>query len=677
MSETPALTLQPPSLELTAKIANTIRFLSADGVQKANSGHPGAPMGMAEIAAVLMTRFLRIDPKDDRWMNRDRFVLSAGHASMLLYSMLHLQGFLTLEDLKQFRQLDSRTPGHPEFGDVPGCDATAGPLGAGFSMAVGMAIAERMQAEVFNTPKFDIIEHYTYTLMGDGCHMEGVTNEAASLAGHLKLGRLIAIYDDNEITIEGGTSLAFSENVNMRYEALGWHVQDIDGHDIEAITQAIINAQNEKTRPSLIVAHTKIGKGSPTKEGSHKTHGAPLGEDEIKAAKAAIGWSADTFQVPQDVYDYFDVRRGEWGAIREQWNDLFASYDKKHRSTARELQRVYAGELPKQWKQSVQEFPAGKAIATRASGGEIMNQLGVVLPELVGGSADLAPSNNTEIKTGQFPEFIGPGAFLGRNIHFGVREHAMGCIANGMALHGGFIPYCATFLVFHDYMRPTVRMAALMHQRTIFVYTHDSIYVGEDGPTHEPVEHLASLRAIPRVNVWRPADANEAVFAWQSAIERKDGPTCLAMTRQNLMTLDRTVFAPAKEALKGMYILDPEEGKQADILLIASGSEVHLALAAAKILRERGKAVRVISAPCLEAFKLQAEGYKKKILPKRLKKRVVIEAAIVQGWEGILGDSGIFVGLDDFGYSGPAEQVAKKCGMTVDNIIAKIEAAGW
>ncbi len=677
MPDSPALTLQPPSPELSAKIANTLRFLAADGVQKANSGHPGAPMGMAEVATVLMTRFLRIDPKDDKWVNRDRYVLSAGHASMLLYSMLHLQGFLTIDDLKQFRQLDSRTPGHPEYGEVPGCDVTTGPLGAGFSMAVGMAIAERMLAEMYNTPKFDIIDHYTYVMMGDGCHMEGVTNEAASLAGHLKLGKLIAIYDSNQITIEGSTSLAFSENVGMRYEALGWHVQEIDGHDCEAIAAAITLAQEEKTRPSLIIAKTTIGKGAPTKAGTHGVHGAPLGDEEIAAAKAAAGWPNEAFYVPPEVVDYFDIRRGEWLAIRNEWNDLFANYDKKHRATARELQRVITGELPKQWKQSVPEFPVGKAIATRSSGGQIMNKLGEALPELVGGSADLAPSNNTVIKTGEYPEFIGPGAYLGRNIHFGVREHAMGCITNGIALHSGFIPYCATFLVFHDYMRATVRLAALMRLRSIFIYTHDSIFVGEDGPTHEPVEHLASLRAIPRLNVWRPADANEAIFAWQAAIERKDGPSVLAMSRQNLPTLDRNVYAAAKKTLKGMYLLESEGDMQADILIVASGSEVHLALAVAKALREKGKGVRVVSAPCLEVFKAQAEDYRKKVLPKRLKKRIVIEAGIIQGWEGVLGDAGIFIGLDDFGYSGPAEKVAEKCGLTVPAVLEKVEAAGW
>ncbi len=676
MSDTP-LVLQPPSREVLGKLADTIRFLSADGVQKANSGHPGMPMGSAEIAAVLMSKFLRIDPKDDKWINRDRFVLSAGHASMLLYSMLYLQGFLTMEDLKQFRQLDSRTPGHPEYGHTPGVDATTGPLGGGIGMGVGMAIAERMLAEVFNTPKFDIIDHYTYILAGDGCQMEGPGYEAASLAGTLGLGDLIMFYDTNTLTIEGKTDIAFTENVAKRYEAMDWHVQEINGQDVDAIAAAIEAAQAEKARPSIIICHTTIACCAPTKAGTAGAHGEPLGADEIAAAKRSKNFPLEDFYVPQEVVDYMDIRRGEWMAMRQEWNETFAAYDKKHHSTAKELHRVIAGELPKQWKNAVTEFPAGKAIATRVSGGEIMNMFGTVLPELIGGAADLAPSTKTVIKTGQYPDFIGKASFLGRNIHYGVREHAMGWISNGIGLHGGFIPYCSTFMVFHDYMRTPVRLASLMNLRSIFVYTHDSVYVGEDGPTHEPVEQLASLRAIPRLRVWRPCDANEAAFAWQAAIDRKDGPTALALSRQNLETLDRTVYAPARETLKGMYLLDNAGETPAEILLIATGSEVHLALGVAKALREQGRSVRVVSAPCVEIFKTQADGYRKKVLPKRLKKRVVLEAGIVQGWEGVLGDNGIFVGLDDFGHSGPAGRVAEKVGFTVPAVMEKIAQAGW
>lgn len=659
------------------KIANTIRFLSADAVQKANSGHPGTPMGAADIATVLLTRFLRLDPKDPKWMNRDRFILSCGHASTLLYSMLHLAGFLTLDDLKGFRQLGTRCPGHPEYGEVPGVDATTGPLGAGISMAVGMAASERILGSLYNTAKFDVIDHYTYVLCGDGCNMEGVSYEAASLAGHLGLGRLIMIYDSNKITIEGSTDIAFTEDVAARYAAMGWHVQDIDGHDTDAIAAAIENAQAEKDRPSLIVAHTTIGKGSPNKAGTPGVHGEPLGADEVAAAKQACGWPAAEFHVPQEVYDYFDVRRGEWFACRQAWNETFAAYDKKHRSVSRELQRVLAGELPKQWKNAVQDFEAGKSVATRAAGGTVMNQLGAVIPELIGGSADLTPSNKTQIKTGDYPEYIGRHMFHGRNIHFGVREHAMGGFVNGMALYGGIIPFCSTFMVFHDYMRPPVRLAALMKLRSIFVYTHDSIYVGEDGPTHQPVEHFAALRAIPHLHVWRPCDGNETGYAWKAAIEYKTGPSVIALTRQNMPVLDRTRYTSAKETVKGMYILDDEQGAQAEIMIIASGSEVHLALQTADALRAKGRKVRVVSAPCLEVFKNQAEGYRKKVLPRRLRRRIVMEAGIIQGWEGLLGDSGIFIGMDDFGVSGKANEVAAKLGFTPEAVLEKVEKAGW
>lgn len=676
MSEGPTLVLQPPSRELMEKIANTLRFLSADQVQKANSGHPGMPMGSADIATVLMTKHLRVDPKDDNWINRDRFVLSAGHASALLYSMLFLEGFITMEDIQGFRQLGSRTPGHPEVGETPGVEASTGPLGAGFSMAVGMAAAERMLAEIANTPKFDVIDHYTYVLTGDGCQMEGVVYEAGSLAGSLGLGKLIVIYDRNHITIEGSTDLAFTENVPERYRAMNWHVQEIDGNDPEAVDQALIAAKEEKTRPSIIVATTTIAKGAPTKAGKASAHGEPLGSEEIAAAKAAAGWPAEEFHVPQEVADYMDVRRGEWMAMRQEWNATYAAFCKKHHSTARMLERQIAGELPKQWKNSIIPFSSEKAVATRAAGGSVMNMLGEVIPELVGGAADLSPSTKTIITTGDNPEFIGKGSFHGRNFHFGVREHAMGWFSNGLALHGGFIPYTATFMVFHDFMRPAVRLAAMMGLRNIFVYTHDSIMVGEDGPTHEPVEQLATMRALPGLNVWRPADANETAFAWQAMIDHK-GTSAICLSRQNLPVLDRERYAAARETLKGMYILDTDTEKTTEILIIASGSDVHLALAVAEKLREEERAVRVVSAPCLEVFKNQADGYRKKVLPKRLKKRLVIESGVIQGWEGVVGDSGIFVGLDGFGLSGKADAVAEKLGMSVSAVMEKIVAAGW
>lgn len=666
-----------PDAALAQKIANTLRFLSADGVQAADSGHPGMPMGCADVATVLLTRFLRIDPQDPKWMNRDRFVLSAGHGSMLLYSMLYCMGFLTLDDLRNFRQVGSRTPGHPEYGHTPGVDFTGGPLGAGFAGAVGMALAERMLAEMYNTPKYEMIDHFTYVIMGDGCNMEGVTMEAASFAGHLQLGKLIAFYDDNEITIEGSTDLAFTENVNARYEAMRWHVQDIDGHDHEAIAKAIEAAQAVTDRPSLIVCHTSIGKGAPNKVGKASVHGEPLGEEELKLAKEAANWPIEMFYVPSDVQAFFEQKRAAWSECRAAWNKRFAEYENDHKTLAKELIRVMNGELPKQWKNLTPEYPAGESIATRVSGGKVMNAFGEGIPELVGGAADLAPSTKTIISTGKYPQFIDRGMYLGRNIHFGIREHAMGQICNGMAAHGGFIPYASTFLVFSDYMRPAIRMAALMKLRTIFVFTHDSIFVGEDGPTHQPVEHFAALRCIPRLHLFRPCDANEVAYAWQYAIGRSDGPTALALSRQNLPTLDRTKFASAKDTLKGGYILDEADDVHAEIVLIASGSEVHLAIEVATILREAGRKVRVVSMPSLDVFKEQHEGYIKKVLPKRFKNRVVIEAGVIDGWEGILGDRGIFIGMNDFGESGPYKKLAQKYGFVADAIIDKLAEANF
>ena len=662
---------------LAGKIANTLRFLSADGVQKANSGHPGLPMGCADIATVLLTRFLNIDPEDDKWMNRDRFVLSAGHGSMLLYSMLYMQGFLTLEDLQNFRQHSSRTPGHPEYGDTPGVDMTAGPLGAGFAAATGMALGERILGEMYNTPKYEVVEHFTYVLMSDGCNMEGISQEAASFAGHLKLGRLIAFYDDNEISIEGATDLTFTEDVNARYESLGWHVQDIDGHDHEAIAEAITAAQKERTRPSLIVCHTTIGKGAPNLAGSAESHGAPLGEEELLAAKKNLGWPEEMFHVPAEVAAYCETRREQWKEGRAKWNSEFAAYEKAHKTLAKDLVRAVNGELPKQWKHALPEFDADVTDATRSLGGKVMNAFGEVIPELVGGSADLAPSTKTIITTGKYPDFIEPEMYLGRNIHFGVREHAMGNIVNGLALHGGFIPFGSTFMVFHDYMRAAVRLSAIMKLRTVWVYTHDSIFVGEDGPTHQPVEHLAALRSIPRLDVFRPCDGNETAYAWQFALAKADGPTALALSRQKLPTLDRSKYAPAKDALKGAYILDDEEEGGAEILLIASGSEVHLAVAVTEVLREAGRTVRVVSVPSLDVFKRQSEGYRKRVLPKRIKRRAVIEAGIVQGWEGIIGDNGVFVGMDDFGHSGPCQTLAEQYGFTVEGVIDRLAEADF
>ncbi len=663
---------------LADKIANTIRFLSADGVEAAKSGHPGLPMGCADIATVLLTRFLRLDPDDPKWNNRDRFVLSAGHGSMLLYSMLHLAGFMPLEELKRFRQLGSKTPGHPEYGYTPGVDFTGGPLGAGFAASVGMALAREVAAEMYNTPHYEIVDHFTYVLMGDGCQQEGITQEAASLAGHLKLGRLIAIYDDNGIQIDGPTSLAFSEDVGARYEAMNWHVQRIDGHDHDAIAQAIEAAQQERTRPSLIMARTTIGKGAPEKAGTHKVHGAPLGEEEILAGKKAIGWPEEPFHVPPEVNAHFEQRRDEWRKRRAEWDKLFKQFEEAHTKTlAREYHRTMSGELPKQWKHAMPEFGPDVTDATRSSGGKVLDAFAEILPELLGGAADLAESTKTVITSGKYTEDVAPGMFLGRNIHFGVREHAMGQMTNGIAAYGGFIPYCSTFLVFHDYQRPALRMAALMKLRSIFVYTHDSIFVGEDGPTHQPVEQIAALRCIPNLDVFRPCDANETAWAWQYALARTEGPTAICLSRQKLPAFDRTQYAAAKDTLKGGYILELDPEGQAEICLIASGSEVHLAHEIATILREAGRTVRVVSMPSLDVFKKQSDGYRKKVLPKRFKNRVVIEAGVSQGWEGILGDKGIFIGMDDFGASGPCKDLEKHFGFNADAIIDKLAEADF
>ena len=655
--------------DLAEKIVKTIRFLAADGVQAAKSGHPGMPMGCADIATVLLTRFLRIDPNDPTWFNRDRFVLSAGHGSMLQYSMLHLLGFLALDELKNFRQLSSRTPGHPEVGHVPGVDATTGPLGAGFSMGVGLALAERMLAGRYNRDGHEVVDHFTYVIMGDGCQMEGLTNEAASFAGHLKLGRIIAFYDDNEISIEGGTDLAFTENVNARFEAMDWHVQDIDGHDHEAIASATIAAQRDP-RPSLIVCHTTIGKGAPTRAGTAKSHGEPLGQDEIDAGKAAANWPAEKFHVPADVTEYFATRRVELAGVRAAWDEGFGALAAADAQAAAALEAVIFGQLPDGWQDAMPSFdPDEKPLATRSAGGQVLNAFAEVLETLVGGSADLAPSTKTIITSGKWPEFVAPGQFAGRNIHFGVREHAMGNIVNGLAL-GGLIPFGATFMVFHDYMRPAVRLAALQNLRSIFVYTHDSFYVGEDGPTHQPVEQLAAMRAIPRLHVMRPCDANEVAHAWRYAIGRADGPTALALTRQNLPTLDRSGLAPAEGVARGGYVLTADAG--ADILLVASGSEVHLALGVAARLRRQGRPVQVVSMPCLDLFGEQPAEYQNDVIPPAIVNRVVMEAGVEQGWGRILGPAGLFIGMADFGASGPYEDLAGHFGFTPEAVCERI-----
>ncbi|GHS94907.1 transketolase [Planctomycetales bacterium] len=667
-------------LSLIPPIAETIRWLAADAIQAANSGHPGLPMGCADLAAVLLARHLIVDPDDPKWSNRDRFILSAGHGSALLYSMLTLNGFITLDDLKQFRQFGSKTPGHPEIGDTPGVDFTTGPLGAGFAASVGFALAERMLSEMYFTPKFpELFDHYTYVLLGDGCQQEGISQEAASLAGHLRLGHLIAIYDSNGIQLDGATSQSFTEDVKLRYEANRWHVQEIDGHDHAAIDAALVAAKADP-RPSLIVAKTIIGKGSPHKQGTHKTHGMPIGAEEIAEGKKLANWSAEPFYLPPAVAEFFAKHKDSLRARRADWNKEFAEYADKHPAPAKEYQRVIGGELPLNWKQARPEFPADeKGEGGRVSGAKVLAAFGEAIPELVGGSADLVESTKTEITKGKWTEFVAPGEYLGRNIHFGVREHAMGQICNGLAAHGGLIPFCSTFFVFSDYLRPAVRLAALSKLRTLFIFTHDSIYVGEDGPTHEPVEQLAALRCIPNVNVFRPADANEAAYAFQYALARTDGPTVFALSRQNLPALDRNNLADARNTLRGGYILEKDPEGLAEIFLIASGSELHLALAVAETLRAAGRKVRVVSMPSLELFKQQPESYRRTVLPQTntKRRRCVIEAGVIDGWEGILDDNGLFIGMNSFGLSGKPEVVAKHFGFTVDSVLDKLAEAGF
>ena len=653
--------------ELENLCVNTIRTLAMDAVQKANSGHPGMPMGMADAAFVLWTRFLRHNPRNPKWVNRDRFVLSAGHGSMLLYSLLYLTGYdLPLEELMRFRQWESKTPGHPEYGLTPGVETTTGPLGQGFANGVGMALAERLLAARFNRPGFEIIDHYTYAIVSDGDLMEGISHEAAALAGHLRLGKLIYLYDDNGISIDGPTSLAYSDDVVARFQGYHWHVQRVDGHDRAAVEAAIRAAQAETERPSLIICRTHIAYGSPNKQDTAEAHGAPLGEEEVRLTKRNLGWPEDAqFLVPPEVLTVFR-RAVEEGAQREQaWNALFARYQAEYPDLAAELERVMAGRLPEGWDAHLPVFQAGeKDIATRAASGRALDALVPAIPELIGGSADLTPSNNTRAKG---VEDVKPGDFRGRYLHFGVREHGMGGILNGLALHGGLIPFGGTFLVFSDYMRPSVRLAAMMGLRVIFVFTHDSIFVGEDGPTHEPVEHLAALRAIPGLVVIRPADANETVEAWKVALTRQ-GPTALALSRQNLPILDRSQLAPASELRKGAYILADAANGQPDVILIATGSEVTLVLEARKLLAAEGIQARVVNMPSWELFEQQPQSYRETVLPPTITRRVAVEAAVRLGWDRYLGPEGIFIGIDRFGASAPYKVLAEKFGFTPQRV---------
>jgi len=666
---------------------NTIRFLAADAIQKANSGHPGLPMGAAPMAYVLWARHLKHNPTNPKWPDRDRFVLSAGHGSMLLYALLHLTGYdLSLEEIQRFRQWESRTPGHPESHVAPGVEVTTGPLGQGLSHAVGMAIAEAHLAARYNHSDHTIVDHFTYVIASDGDLMEGVANEACSLAGHLGLGKLIVLYDDNQISLAGSTQLTFTEDVEKRFGAQGWQVQKVsDGNDLAAIDAAIEAAKAETEQPSLICVRTIIGYGAPNKQGTFKVHGAPLGEEELVAAKKRLGWPPDAeFLIPQDVSKYFReaVTRGEqWEG---EWQKRFERFAAEYPQRAAQFSRRVTGALPEGWDRDLPTFAADpKGIATRKASEAVMQQLAVNMPDLMGGSADLNPSTYTWLKGfGDFqspttsPEGVqgavgGDWSYAGRNLYFGVREHAMGAIIGGMACHGGFIPYTATFLVFSDYMRPPMRLAALSNYRAIYVFTHDSIGLGEDGPTHQPVEHLMVLRSVPNLTVIRPADANEVTEAWKAALRNETGPTALIFSRQALPVLDRTLHAPADGLQRGGYVLWQSADGTPELILIGTGSEVHIALKAGKKLADEGIKVRVVSLPSWELFDRQPDEYRESVLPAAVKKRIAVEAGIKLGWEHVVGFDGAIVGLESFGASAPGGVLYEEFGITVDSVTAE------
>ena len=671
------LETKPPTTdeELDLLCINTIRTLAMDAVEKAKSGHPGAPMGMAPMAYTLWTRYLKHDPADPTWPDRDRFVLSAGHASMLLYSLMHLTGYdMRIDDLKGFRQWGSKTPGHPENFLTPGVETTTGPLGQGFATGVGMAMAERLLADTFNRPGFPLVDHFIYGIVSDGDLMEGVSGEAASLAGTLQLGKIVYLYDDNDISIDGPTDLAFRENVGARFEAYGWHVQHVeDGNDVEAVSWAIKQAR-EDSRPSLIVVRTVIGFGAPTKAGKASSHGAPLGPDEVRGAKANLGWPEDAeFLVPEECAAHFRENSERGAEFHRRWDAMLADYRRDHPELAADFERRMAGRLPEGWDDDLPRFSAADGkIATRKASGVAINAIAPKVPELAGGSADLAESNNTDIKGEPFFDHEKGG----RNIHFGVREFAMAAAINGLALHGGVRPFGATFLIFLDYCRPAVRLAALMGARSIFVFTHDSVGLGEDGPTHQPIEHLASMRAMPNLVTLRPADANETVAAWRFAIGYADGPIAFSLTRQTLPVLAPPAGSdgghPPVE--KGAYVLVDPPGRAPEVILIGSGSEVHTAVDAAALLEEKGIAVRVVSMPSWDLFERQPEEYREGVLPSAIRARVAVEAAATFGWCRWVGDAGEVVGIDRFGASAPGDVVLEKLGITAANVASKAEA---
>jgi len=659
-------------MTIEQKAINAIRTLSIDAIEKANSGHPGLPMGAAPMTYTLWTKHMTHNPKNSKWFNRDRFVLSAGHGSMLLYSMLHLSGYdVTVEDLKQFRQWNSRTPGHPEYGYTDGVEATTGPLGQGFAMSVGMAMAEAHLAAKYNKADFNIVDHYTYALISDGDVMEGISHEAASLAGHLGLHKLIALYDSNDISLDGELNLSFSENTEQRFKAYGWEVLRVeDGNNIDEINTAIKKAKQNKEQPSLIEIKTIIGYGSPNKSNSSKAHGAPLGKDEVQLTKDYYSWNHKEFEVPQEVYEHFEeviVKKGS--SAESKWLNLFSEYEKQYPELASELKQIMLNKLPSDWDQNLPLFTTEDHLATRAASGKVLNALSKQIPQLFGGSADLASSNNTMMDNeGNFSK----ENYAGRNIWFGVREFGMAAAANGIALHSGLKPYVGTFFVFSDYLRAAVRLSALMEVPVTYVLTHDSIAVGEDGPTHEPVEQLAAFRAMPNVSVIRPADGNETLAAWKLSMEAEDHPTLLVLTRQNLPTLPNTKELAYEGVKKGAYIISDSDKSSPDALLIATGSEVQLAVKAQEELKQRNIDVRVISMPSWDRFEKQDETYKEKILPKNVTARLAIEMASSLGWHKYVGNDGKVLSVDKFGASAPGDKILKEYGFTVENVVEQV-----
>jgi len=649
---------------------NTLRFLAVDTVEKAKSGHPGTPMGAAVLAYVIWDRYLRHNPQDPKWPDRDRFILSPGHASAMLYSLLYLTGYdLSLDELKDFRQWGSKTPGHPEYGLTPGVETTSGPLGQGFANGVGMAIAERWMRRHYNWPDHVIIDHHIYAIVSDGDLQEGVSSEAASLAGTLKLGKLVYLYDDNDISIEGRTSVAFAENVAQRFQAYGWHViGPIDGMDVDAVEESVKMARAETDRPSLVICRTIIGYGSPNKEGTAAAHGEPLGEEEVLLAKERLGWPyKEPFTVPEEALEHYRLAVERGKAFEEEWETRLDEYEKAYPELSLQLEEYLSGKLPPDWDSEFSGLfeEAEGPMATRVASGQAMNSIAKTVHAFYGGSADLAPSTKTTLKD---YGYYGFEEYVDHNLHFGVREHAMGSIANGMALHGGIIPYTGTFLIFSDYMRPPMRLAAMMGIRVIYIFTHDSIGLGQDGPTHQPIEQLMSLRDIPRLEVIRPCDANECAEAWRAAVRREDGPTVLVLTRQSLPILDRKVCAPAAGLHKGGYMLW-EAGDAPEVILMGTGSEVHIALEAGKSLQEKGVAARVVSLPCWELFDAQPEEYRNEVLPPEIKARVSIEAGVPLGWEHYVGLEGRAMGITRFGASAPYQVLYREFGLTAERMV--------